>query len=501
MINLSTPSKKDISRIVEKFSTFLSGKLNFLNVKNFSRAFKALIFDKRFIITCAIIFFTTFAHLASPAFYKLDWIEQRIKKQLENEFNISLEFQENAKYSMFPVPNFSFKKVKLSTNDKNSKEVGILENLTIFLSYDKFFVKDKMNIQYIKIKNSQFSIYDKNIDSLKFFFDNEINKKKLTILNSKIFFKDNSDDIYSILNINKSVSYLETETNLNHLRLNGNIFNNPIVLKIKNNFNIKYLNVILDFPKLQKKILMNSSYLGERKNGDFLISGIGKNHSFKYIYDDNKLKIASDKNVNNSYVANGEFNFKPFTSKLNVRFKSLDLFDLVDQNNFFYGILRNGILFNENLNYTIEVHAEELKNHRKLKNLYLISNFNQQKLNFDDSSLTFEDILKLNISNSTYINDLNGEFFFCDIILDIIDSNKLYSYFQTKKKYRKKINKIKLEIKYNFLENFLMINNVYVDDETSEQIETFLNSFNSDKKVLKNRIDIKNFFNVLVELI
>ena len=46
-----------------------------------------------------------------------------------------------------------------------------------------------------------------------------------------------------------------------------------------------------------------------------------------------------------------------------------------------------------------------------------------------------------------------------------------------------------------------MINNVYVDDETSEQIETFLNSFNSDKKVLKNRIDIKNFFNVLVELI
>ena len=188
---------------------------------------------------------------------------------MENEYNIKLEFQKDAKYAMFPVPNFSFKKVKLSTNDKNSKEVGILENLTIFLSYDKFFVKDKMNIQDIKIKNSQFSIYDKNIDSLKFFFDNEINKKKLTILNSKIFFKDNSDEIYSILNINKSVSYLETETNLNHLRLNGDIFNNPIVLKIKNNFNIKYLNVILDFPKLQKKILMNSSYLGERKNGDF----------------------------------------------------------------------------------------------------------------------------------------------------------------------------------------------------------------------------------------
>ena len=92
---------------------------------------------------------------------------------------------------------------------------------------------------------AKFSIYDKNIDSLKFFFDNEINKKKLTILNSKIFFKDNSDDIYSILNINKSVSYLETETNLNHLRLNGDIFNNPIVLKIKNSTHnailIKYL--------------------------------------------------------------------------------------------------------------------------------------------------------------------------------------------------------------------------------------------------------------------
>ena len=501
MINLSTPSKKDISRIIEKFSEFLSEKLSFLNIKNFLRIFKALIYDKRFIITCIIIVLTIFGHLSSPAFYKFDWIEQRIKKQLENEFNIKLEFQKDAKYAMFPVPNFSFEKVKLFTNDKNPQQIGMIENLKIFLSYEKFFVKDKMNIQYIEIKDSQFSIYNENINSLKKYFDKEINKKKLTLLNSKVFFKDNSDEIYSILNIDKSVSYLDVETNHNILSLDGDIFNNPIELKIKNNFHTKNLNLILELSKLQKKLTKSFSYFEEKKNGEITISGIGDSHSFKYIFEDNKLKVESIKFVNNKYFLSGDFEFKPFTSKLNINFKNIDLLDLINKNSIYYGILRSGILFNENLNYSIKVHANEIKNHRKLKNLYLLLNFNQQKLNFNESSLTFKEILEMTISNSSYVNDLNGEYIFCDIIFSIIDSDKLYSYFQTKKQYRKKINQIKIEMKYDFLKNFLEINNIYIDDKTSDELKNFLNNFNLEKNVLKNRIDIKNFFNNFVELI
>ena len=107
---------------------------------------------------------------------------------------------------MFPIPNFTFKKVKLYTPG-DLKEFAIIENFKIFLSFEKFFDKNKMNIQFIKIKNSQFSVYHKQIDSFINFFDKKINNKKLIILDSKIFFKDKSDEIYSLINL-KKVSHL-----------------------------------------------------------------------------------------------------------------------------------------------------------------------------------------------------------------------------------------------------------------------------------------------------
>ena len=312
MINFSTPSKKDINKIFEKFSIFLSDKFNSLSSIDLKKNFNLFIYDKRFVITCLIILISVFAHLSTPAFYKPEWVKQKVKKQLEEEFNIIFSLNnKKVEYAMFPIPNFTFKKVKLYAPD-DTKEFAIIENFKIFLSFEKFFDNDKMNIQFIEIKNSQFSIYNKQLDSFINFFDKKINDKKLIILDSKIFFKDKSDEIYSLINLKKSESFVDEELKQNKLFVEGDIFNNNFKFKLKNNYLTKNLNLEISLPDLKKEITNKLNYLNKDKFGNLNLIGIGDNHSFNYSFNSKELKFENNEIINKSYILNSKTNFKPF---------------------------------------------------------------------------------------------------------------------------------------------------------------------------------------------
>ena len=73
----------------------------------------------------------------------------------------------------------------------------------------------------------------KDLKNLLNFFNTKINEKKITILNSKIFLKDEDEDIYSIISINKSQSIYNKIEAINNLDVNGEIFNNSFKLNLK----------------------------------------------------------------------------------------------------------------------------------------------------------------------------------------------------------------------------------------------------------------------------
>ena len=52
-------------------------------------------------------------------------------------------------------------------------------------------------------------------------------------MNSKIFLKDEDEDIYSIISINKSQSIYNKIETINNLDVNGEIFNNSFKLNLK----------------------------------------------------------------------------------------------------------------------------------------------------------------------------------------------------------------------------------------------------------------------------
>ena len=155
MLNLSFIHKKFFLRILDNLNLFISSKLSSLSFSNIKKNIKILILDKRTIITIVIIIFSIFAHLSTPAFYKDRWVKDKIRKHFEKEFSLKIKFNKKFYYSIFPVPNFVFKDVVIFDEEKN--DLIQIEKLTAKLSYKKFFDKDKMNIQSVKIYNAKFN--------------------------------------------------------------------------------------------------------------------------------------------------------------------------------------------------------------------------------------------------------------------------------------------------------------------------------------------------------
>ena len=74
-------------------------------------------------------------------------------------------------------------------------------------------------------------------------------------------------------------------------------------------------------------------------------------------------------------------------------------------------------------------------------------------------------MVRLRSLEQQFISSKKKQYFLGYFEILINDYPNLYSFFQTKKEYRKKINSINLEIKYDFLKDNLSVEKLIIDDE------------------------------------
>ena len=250
MLNLNLISKKNFLSFLEKVNSILINIFNNLKFNNLKRITRLFLIDKRVIFTLIIIFFSVFVHLSTPAFYKDSWVKGIVKNQFENEFEFEIIFSEKLNYAIFPVPHFKFKDVKFISDERDLAQIELVK---VYLTFSKFLDKNKMNIQNVVIKKAKFDFFKQDLKNLVNFFNKIINDKKITILKSKIFIKDEDEDIYSIISINKSQSIYNKIEAINNLDVDGKIFNNSFKLKLKNDFSVSRSNLDLVFDEINKK--------------------------------------------------------------------------------------------------------------------------------------------------------------------------------------------------------------------------------------------------------
>jgi hypothetical protein len=74
-----------------------------------------------------------------------------------------------------------------------------------------------MKLKKITIENANFSLLRKELKILNDYSNNQFSNKKIKIINSNIFFKDNLNEIITIIKINKAFALFDNEKKLIYL--------------------------------------------------------------------------------------------------------------------------------------------------------------------------------------------------------------------------------------------------------------------------------------------
>ena len=497
MFNFTLISKKNFLNFLNKVNFILINIFNNLRFSNLKRLTKLFFIDKRVIFTLIIIFFSVFVHLSTPAFYKDSWVKEIVKNQFEKEVKFKIVFSEKFNYAIFPVPHFRFKDVKFISNGRDLAQIELIK---VYLTFSKFLDKNKMNIQDVVIKKAKFNFFKEDFKNLKVFFNKKINEKKITILNSNIFLKDDDEDIYSIISINKSQTIYDNIEFDNNLDVNGEIFNNSFKLNLKNNFLAGKLHFDLIFNNLNKRFINKTNFKNKKKDGILSFFDSRKKYDTLYTFNGDELNFLSNEKIGEKPFYSGVVNFSPFSSKLEINLKSINLKNLISDESLFLEILKSNLFVNENLNFNIEVRSKNISDHRKLKDLNLNINYENQLLNFNKSNFVLKDILKINLIESKFVNS-KKQYFYGKFRISIYDHMNLYKFFQTKKKFRKKIDSIYVTIKYDLLKNDLILEELAIDDKSNEKINNFIKQYNQDNVLIRNKVDLRNLFNSFIEVL
>ena len=111
---------------------------------------------------------------------------------------------------------------------------------------------------------------------------------------------------------------------------------------------------------------------------------------------------------------------------------------------------------------------------------------------------TFKESVVINLSDTQLIVDNNKLKFVGYITLDFVNIDKFYSHFQINKLNRENIKKINFGFLFNLDEKFLDIDSLEIDGNTNQNLQKFLDNYNSNKENIFNKIVrrnlVKDFF-------
>ena len=320
------------------------------------------------------------------------------------------------------------------------------------------------------------------------------------INDSNLFLKNKNEEIYSILKLDKSNSYFDEEQIKNKLSLSGDIYNNPIKINFENNYLSKKSKLNIKLDKINKEIKIQLDYLKENNKILLEILDGSVSHITNINLNNDLLKFNSNKKINDEYIYDGFVNLNPFFSIINVNLENINLYDLFNQNYFFIKLLNSSALKNPNLNYEIRLNSKKVSNHRLFKNLKLNLSFDQNKFTFDNSKILFDEEIEIELSNSEFVSNQNKNYFYGDVSIKMPDGKKLFSFFQTNKKFRKKLDNINLSFKYDLNSQIFIIERLSLNNKSNNNIQDILNEYNNEKNGSKKfkRLSIQKFFNRIV---
>ena len=476
-------------------------------VKNFNNLIKKTIFkvenktnDKfhvskfsKYLISAIVVLFIYIFYLSIPLLYDKNWIQNKIVTELGNEFNINLGNSFDFSYRILPKPHYLIRDSKTSLAE--------IKTLNVFISQNNFFNKDSIRINEVVIEEANFSLLSNDLKPLYKDSENKFSKKKIKINDSNIFFKNNLNEVISIIKISNAFLFFDEKNLFNLFDLKGEIFNIPFKLKYENVLNLRK-QIEINAPDLKLKVINDFFKKDENlSSGISNISILSSSINTKFNIKDQIAIFQSDgSRIYNSKIDyNGQLAINPFDLNLKINLYDYKISNLFTPNSIINEFIKSGLLFNENISVQTLVNIKSTKKDEIFNEAKLELRILNGKINFDKSVFINNNIGLMEISNSDLFLDNDKLFLSSNLSIDIKDIDKLYSFLNTSKNSRKNIRNIKLNIIYDFLSNQIELKNIKINDnDVSSQFNNIAEGFigiNSN-----NLIKSRKLLNELINL-
>jgi len=435
--------------------------------------------------------------------YNKTWVQKNIESKLLNEFRINLNTSADITYRILPAPHFLIKDSKINVNDDGKKtSIAEIKVFQVFLSQANFLDKEKMNIKKIVINNANFTLLENNIKLLKNFSKKDFSNKKIIIKNSNIFFKNKLKEVIFITKVESGFFFFDNKKLLNFLNLEGEVFNIPFDFNFLNrNDDTKYEEVNLNFKSLKLDIF-NQLFI-DKDNliiGESIISFLKNTIKTKYNIEEKLIIFKSDKSRMNNLQVNydGLLSINPFNLDLNIYLTNYRISKLLNINSIVTEFIKSELLFNENISINTSLFIDSSTQNTLFKNVEINFNVVSGKINFDKTMLTNKEIGLLKLSNSNLFFKDNNLIFNSDILIDVKNPDRLFSFLNTNKSLRKDFKNILINLDYHFLDkqikfNSVKVDNIKINDELLMIMDGFkgndLNNFNNNRRLVNQLLE------------
>ena len=472
---------KSINSLLEKY-------LNKLNINNFKRL---LLNNKIFFsIVAAIILF--FSYISLPNIYNQDKISTELQSNLFNKLNLEFYFSNELEYKFLPRPHFVIKESSIINDESKISEI---KTTKIYVSLENLFSLENMKVTDIIIEDANFNLNHKNYNFFVNLLHADFKEIELKIINSTVFYRNFENNVLLINNIFNSKYYYDPNELKNFFYSENEIFNVPysIQLFFDDNKNV-YSKINIDSLRLQ---LENKLIFGKDFNlGSTEFNFLNQKSVAKYKTSKKFFEFSlNDQSQALKFLFNGKFNFKPFYSNLEGKVNKISFASIFSSNAVIKDLIKTEILNNKNIDFKLDIQAQEVKNFSNFKNIFLKTKIQDGLIDIDQTKFSWKNFVNFNIKDSlVYVKD--GHLLLdASSELSVADSNEIYKFLLTPKNLRKKINKININFTYFFDEKIIEIKSILVDGKLNKNLNDNLKIIYLKDNNLQNKIYFKNLLN------
>ena len=295
--------------------------------------------------------------------------------------------------------------------------------------------------------------------------------------------------------------YFEPTELKNFFYSENEIFNIPFSIKSffgkDNNQILSLININLIKLKIENEL----SSKKETKIGKSQVTFNNLKRIFEYQIENNSLNFhLFDKIEQPKVTYKGNFNFKPFYASLGGDLEEINLNYIFSTNAVIAQLLKTEILNNKNIDFKLNIQADNLYNNSNFRNINLNSKIQQGLIDTDNTKFKWKDIVDFELLESL-IFVRNGELILDGkLLIEINDYNELYKYLLTPKNYRDKISKIDLNFTYNFDKKTAQLKDIKIDNKINKEVNKILNNLILKKDKIRNKIYFKNILNKAIKI-